>query len=86
MSVMLIDSTQVRFASDLLTRSRIFCYLRQRNKRTPNSISFNFFRQLSFNAHRICFFALQFTAEEIQVVNEMERMALDKVRFTPFPL
>ena len=31
----------------------------------------------------MCFFALQFTAEEIQTVNEMERMALDKV--TPFP-
>ena len=31
------------------------------------------------------FFTLKFTAEEIQAVNEMERVALDKVSFTPFP-
>ena len=30
-------------------------------------------------------FASQFTAEEIQAVNEEERLVLDKVSFTPFP-
>ena len=33
----------------------------------------------------MCLFASQFTAEEIQAVNEMKRLVLDKVSFSPFP-
>ena len=33
----------------------------------------------------MCLFASQFTSEEIQAVNEMKRLVLDKVSFGPCP-
>ena len=33
----------------------------------------------------MCLFASQFTSEEIQAVDEMKRLVLDKVSFGPFP-
>ena len=33
----------------------------------------------------MCLFASQFTSEEIQAVNEMKRLVLDKVSLSPFP-
>ena len=84
MLVMLIDSTWVRFAFDLLNKiAYLLLSSLMKQKDFQTRFASTLCRQLSYNSHRICFLALQFTTEEMQAVNEMERIALDKV--TPFP-